>query len=369
MAIKYVYVDDEQEDRIIDYVRALNYSDELDVENIRPTEFGQLINILLEKEKDGVLLDWRLDQMGIDNVHFKASSIAQGLRTKYAEKDDISVPIVLISTDERLSSYYNDETSHDLFDELYDKLKDVVDHPDKIRNELISLANGYQQIKSNREERAEFFKILGLNENKFYLDPKTNAIFSTDDDLRPTSEYAQFILKELIKSPGPLIDEDYLAAKLGVDMDNSDDWNELKENELVKFKYSGPFGEGWDRWWSIGLENWWQSLDKEIEPLQLLEAKERVDLLKESFALQELESASPIEEKYSTEYWTICQVFKSPLAPSDGFKIRGRENFPWQEKLFISSKAAREKKHETIGFRIHPSDKERFSDYLKNYEG
>ena len=68
------------------------------------------------------------------------------LRTNFAEEDALAVPIILVSTDERLSSYYSDETSHDLFDVVYDKLKDIADHSREVRKELISLSKGYKKI-------------------------------------------------------------------------------------------------------------------------------------------------------------------------------------------------------------------------------
>lgn len=369
MSIKYIYVDDEDRDRIVDYVRALSNPDELDVENIKPQEFSELIDKLYNNEKDGILLDWRLDKIRSKEVFFKASSIAQNLRTKFAENDSSSVPIVLISTDEHLSSYYSDETSHDLFDRLYDKLKDVADAPVKTQEELVALANGYKQIRELRNEGLEFYSILDIEGNETLLDKEINSLFSPEDNLRPTQEYAQFILKDLIDTPGPLINERYLAARLGIEIEKSKSWEKLKNQELNCFKYTGPFSDGWDRWWSLGLENWWQEFDDIQEPLQLLDAEERVKYLTEKFSFADLTPAKPIESEYSTEYWTTCRVFNAPLDPSDGFKIRGRERFPWQEKIYISSKAARQKKHETQGFKIHSSEQDRLNEYLKNYKG
>ena len=43
----------------------------------------------------------------------------------------------------------------------------------------------------------------------------------------PTHEYALFILRELIERPGPLISEELLSARLGIDRDNSPDWIKL----------------------------------------------------------------------------------------------------------------------------------------------
>lgn len=366
--MKYIYVDDEDENRIVDYVRALSSSDDLEVENIKPQEFSQLINKLDNSSKDGILLDWRLDKMGSEEVFFKASSIAQNLRTKFAENDSSSVPIVLISTDERLSSYYSDETSHDLFDKLYDKLKDVADFPRKTQKELVALAKGYKQIHDLREEGSELHSILGIEGDESLLDKEINSFFSPEDNLRPTQDYAQFILKDLIDTPGPLIDERYLAARLGIDIEKSKSWDKLKNQELNDFKYNGPFCNGWNRWWSLGLENWWQEFDNIQEPLQLLNAEERVRCLTEKFSFTDLTPAKPIESEYSTEYWTVCRVFGVPLDPSDGFKVRGRERFTWQEKIYISSKAARQKKHETQGLKIHSSEKNRLKDYLNNYQ-
>jgi hypothetical protein len=306
--------------------------------------------------------------MGIENVFFKASSIAQELRTHFAEEDNLAVPIILVSTDERLRSYYSDETSHDLFDFVYDKLKDIADHSAKVRKELVSLSKGYKKIKGHRSKKENFSEILGIHENEFLLDSEIYSLFSPEDTLRPTQEYAQFIIKELIHPPGALIDEAYLAARLGVDKENSPDWRKLKETELTKFKYTGPFSDGWDRWWALGLEDWWQRIEKRHDPLQLLDAEERIDFLSKHVGLKKLKPASSIEENYSTDFWSVCQIFNTPLSPSDGFKIKSRGKYAWQEKLYISEKAAREKRHVTNNLSIHPSEQSRLSEYLKNYQ-
>lgn len=367
MSTTYLYIDDEDEERIIDYIRALNEAEELEITNKQPSKFSNLIETINSTEKDGILLDWRLDKMG-EEVFFKASSIAQKLRTQFAEEDDLAIPIVLVSTADRLSSYYSDETSHDLFDIVYDKLKDIADHSTKVRRELMALSKGYKKIKKFRNDKEYLSKILGIHENKFLLDSDMYSLFSPDEALRPSQEYAQFIINELIKKPGALINENYLAARLGVDKGNSDDWENLKEEELHKFKYTGPFNDGWDRWWALGLENWWQNIEGDHDPLQLLDAKERIDLLSEYFNLENLIPPSPIEDSYSTDFWTICKITSEPLSPSNGFKIKSGDKYAWQEKLYISEKAAREKRHITNNLKLTSSEQSRLSEYLKNYQ-
>ena len=151
------------------------------------------------------------------------------------------------------------------------------------------------------------------------------------------------ILKDLIYAKGVLINEKYLASRLGVDKDNSADWKALKER-FKEAKYSGVFADGWDRWWMFKVDNIFEEISDTY--LSYLNAKERVAILKEKVDLQNLVFPLPIESKkgdvknHSYRYWTVCKALRKPMDAGEGFRVYTRqEPKPWQEYEYVSLQA------------------------------
>lgn len=179
------------------------------------------------------------------------------------------------------------------------------------------------------------------------------------------SEISQFIFHEIILKSGVLITQDILAARLGVDYKNSDDWNLILE-KLIDAKYSGIFASSFKRWWAVDVMTWWNTNFINI-PLVRLDASERVKLISEKFKLKNLTEANKIEKATSTKFWTICQAYKLPIDPKDGFLIDGNQIYPWQDKRYLSLESILERDAKDNGFRIHPVEKQRFDDLKKEY--
>jgi uncharacterized protein YeaO (DUF488 family) len=370
MSIKFLYLDDEEKERVEPFAQALSSEDMgLEVMFENPKEYSNQIDELTKGNFDGLILDWRLDLIPVidgESVRYRASTLTQEIRGIASEKHELEVPIVLLSTFDKLrQSYERDETSHDLFDKIYLKEK-VGEQAQQISKELCALVKGYHRIIAARNKKFPFYKILDIEEEDAgILDIRIQDIFSGDE---PAHKYAQFIFKELIDVPGPLIDEFILAARLGVDIEKSGDWENLKVTFLDSFSYKGPFGEVWPRWWSILLEKWWETLEGSSEPLPFLNAKERVEILRKNTKLESLLPAELIEKEYSSKFWTICQVRKRPLDPIDGFMLQSRGNFPWQERLYVSKIAALKREHIAEGLKIHPFDRESWNDYIEEMD-
>ena len=104
-------------------------------------------------------------------------------------------------------------------------------------------------------------------------------------------------------------------------------------------RYGGPFREGWSRWWWSRIGDWWKSEVSE-ESLKRLSAEARVERLSEELGLDDLVAAEPIEEEYSTRFWTVCESYGDPLALTDGLRAQARNLEPWMDKPYISKKAA-----------------------------
>ena len=121
------------------------------------------------------------------------------------------------------------------------------------------------------------------------------------------------------------------------------------------------FSDAWDRWWMHKLNDWWQNIE-EKNTLASLDARDRVEILKERFGLQKLVVAEPIEKSSSYRYWTVCQGFERPLDPREGLRIDEKDPLPWQETRYISVEAALERIKRDEGIKIHPMERDRFND-------
>jgi hypothetical protein len=370
MRIKYLYIDDEDKNTVSPYTRQIeNVNKGLTIKHLQPFPYDEQINRLQKEEFGGLILDWRLDQNANlledgnkTKARYRAAALAQELRTRAAEGGR-DYPIVLWSTDKRRKeSYLKDDTSHDLFD--LECVKDDIEKPNRaneIALRLIALAEGYKEIVATPKSK-KIDNLLALKKPDF-LDPRILAYFEGVPEGTPSHEYARFILKELFGKSGPLIDEETLASRLGIDIEKSKDWSTLLR-KLKNSTYQGVFKEGWPRWWAYYIEEWWDSLGKDMPPLRSTPAAERVARLQKKFKLQGLLKAEPIKPKYSQAYWTICQVTRRPLDPRDGF-VLDVETKLWQSKEYVSSDAEFTGKRQGKGLRLDPLEGVRVSQLKK----
>jgi hypothetical protein len=371
MPIRYLFLDDEDPVRVKPYVDALTQrSKHLKIILRYPVSFSEEIKRLMREDYDGLILDLRLDQVSRPDqkkVDYRAATLAQEIRTRGTETGKKEIPIVLCSAGRKLNrSFRKDDTSHDLFDGVYVK-EDVVNEADRIALELLTLATGYRQILEIRSKKrgkgSQVHKFVGLDEEKKnILDPRIYSYFELKEGLIPAHEYARFIMKALIKSPGPLVDERVLAARLGIDYEASYDWETLKTRSLRRFAYQGPFSEAWPRWWFHLVEDWWNSHTNSPGSLSALSAGDRVQFLRKVAKLERLIPAEPIRPDYSHYYWTICKALGRPLDPVDGFIIDRRDAYPWQEQEYISKIAALERIDHDEGLRVHPLERDRLKE-------
>lgn len=358
--IKYLYIDDESNETVNSFTEGLK-NDNLSIEYKHVDEINSkdfFINNL--KDYDGLLLDLRTDEFS-KNSNFTGSVWGQHVRDlstdpKLNVKD---VPIVLFSTDDKLrATYFKDLTSNNIFDRFLTK----GNSPNNAIIKLISLAKGYQEISKEKD----FNKLLNID--IINLDPRIFSRFEGGEDI-PSHEYAQMILKDLIYAKGVLINEKYLAARLGIDKDTSADWEKVKSVFDVA-KYKGVFSDGWDRWWMFAVDKIFNEISGTF--LTYLDAKERVTNLKEKLGLTNLNYPEPIDKNESYDYWTVCKALKKPLDSHEAFKVYTRsEPKTWQEYEYISLFAWLEKSPtiEEKNISIHPMDKERLNSKLEKYNG
>lgn len=361
--IKYLYLDDAEDSVRQSFVTRLS-KDGIEIITLHIAELDladtEKIQGLLQ-EFDGLLLDLRLDEMAKDGKKspFTATEYAQHIRTMVTNgaisKD---LPIVLFSTDEKLQKVYSvDLTSQDLFDRYIEK----TNIPNDASKKLFALAKGYQKIN---ELKGNFEGLLGI-ENLFDIDERIFSRFTLNPAVIPVHEYAQTILKDLVYVSGALINENMLAARLGIDISSSDDWEYIK-SIFESAKYVGIFSDGWERWWMYQVDNIFVSISNTY--LSYMDAEERVTTLKEKYSVSKLIAAKPIGENHSTRFWTICKAYNDPLDPLEGFRIYTPvEPKPWQEYEYCSLLAFLEKMDEKNKFFVHPSDKEKLELKLSEY--
>ena len=287
---------------------------------------------------DGLLLDLGLNDLPNEQqkrANFRGTALAQEIRTRQKEGLLKNIPIILFSAHDKLESLL-ESTGSDLFDMCIDKETVNPDVFDDYSRQFIALANGYVSVESK-----DIKNILGN-----YPDDIDTRFFSQLESLanHPPHVTVGFILNELIKSEGILIDESTLAARLGIDISKSTEWDIVK-SKLTTCLYTGILCEGWPRWWMSKVKTWWNEHISE-EPLRTIGAHQRVALLKEKLGIENLVAATRIDKAQSEDFWTICQGHKRPLDTIDGLIIIGQDNlYPWQEPKYVSIDAALKRTH------------------------
>jgi len=188
MAIRYLYLDDEEPTTLSALIGTItDGTNEIEIVAEHPNSFDFQIEHLMKvlNEYDGLLLDWRLDEIPNSEgtrATFRAAALAQEIRTGATVGEYRDLPIVLWSTYDNLKvSYYADDTSHDLFDCKHHK-DEVVDKADAVRKQLISLAEGYKRIRASEGATKKMKKMLALEEDVYNdLDPRFTQHILSDE--------------------------------------------------------------------------------------------------------------------------------------------------------------------------------------------
>lgn len=362
MIYNLLYIDDDPKDSIVD---GFNTSGLINVTPARPTSFEDQLKELeaYGTKYQGLILDLKLDEnlSGDRKAYYSATSLAQQLRTKASEGGwQHEMPLILFTTQQKMNAAFSGDTpSKQLFDILFTKEK-ITDKQLQIK--IHAIVEAYFTIARNKPNIS---KMLGL-ENLEELDKRIFSYKLISGESTVIYSYSKHILDELIRKPGPLINELYLAARLGVDIKRSKKWLDFVNEQLQDIKYSGVFSSGWDRWWMHKLNNWWET---NVSPQSLagLDARDRIEKLNEKFAY-ELNVAEPLPKAASYRYWTICQGYDQPLDSREGLRISEPEPLPWQDTKYMSVEAALERIKRDSGLKINPVERERFENILKSVQ-
>lgn len=363
--VKYLYIDDENDESIDSLINGFNDLKEIYVERMpisKGLNFSDLKDSILDRIKSnkfqGLLIDLRLDGTGPDHLEYSAISISSELRSIAARNETPSFPIVLCSTIDKIRETYNaDKTSQDLFDYTFKKSDDP-NYP-KFSRKLLSLVRGYQYLNDGVGNLELIYGRKDLNS----LDARIFEKF-LDQETVPY-DYCHFTIKTLFHCTNPLIKETILASRLGIDIQESNQsWIKLRDSIFIEAKYKGLFYDGWDRWWSDVIIRIFKDITG--EKLSFLNADERVVLLTKNTGIEGLVAAKPIKHNVSSEFWTICEAYKKPLDPLEGFRIQTSMALkPWQEPKYLSLDAILEQVGAEKNLKPHYSEKERIEELKK----
>jgi hypothetical protein len=368
---KVFYLDDEKDDLTQPIKIKLELDGILEVSLNKPHNFESELDILSDQLKnyDALILDLQLngpqentsDSDGEKfKVRYQAPPLAQMIRTLASEGLLPDIPIILCSTEDRIKdSFSRDFTSHDLFDWTF--LKDDIDA--ETVNKIASLIHGYQILNKNKKDFS-----ASLNRDYKELDERILSRYLIEDN-PPIHEIARVLFKDIIQPTGLLVNEETLAARLGIDNLNSDQWPDLINTFFSEAKYNGVFNSSWNRWWNDIVIDVFEGITN--ENLASLDAESRVSLLIEKTKIKKLVPAKPLKFFESTNYWNICEVTRKPLDPFEGFKISGKEEpKPWQDYAYVSLQAILEEPLivKKKGIKIHPTETERLISERKKYD-
>jgi len=348
MITYYYYDDDPGESTSEAYASGLSNEElGLRVELQTPLPWGEQIRFFKENQEkfQGILLDYRMDEKQIqeneDNKYFTSYtgiSMAQAYRDFVSLVELKDIPIVLISAEKNLPLFKKDITGHDLIDLVIPKNFFEAESEATIQKtkELISLANGYKKISQSISlTNIDLESMLGIPENKVY-----DKVFVTLKEFYKKFDpnaFARFILNKIIAPPGLLLNEDWVAAKMGIAIEESGEaWNEFKTKILSSLLYNGVFSDFYKRYWKYKLDDWWE---KEIDPEDFYEnisAETRIQKLKLKTGINGLVVAKPIYPQYKDKFTVVCKLTKKPLDTQDGFAVAGESFEYWQEREYVS---------------------------------
>jgi hypothetical protein len=367
MEIHYLYIDDDKVQTSKEKVQGFEQQGRLTiVPNQHKGSWEEQLKFIKENESSmsGLILDLRLDDFPNEDTKyadFRGTSLAQEIRTRQKETALISFPIVLFSANDKLEQSL-ENSGKDLFDICIDKSNINVYSFDIYTPRLISLAEGYKFLSGNKDVAKILDIDISVIDDRFVSE--LSQLLNN-----PVHIISQFIIYELIEKQGLLINEQVLAARLGIDIANSPDWGKVKET-LSATKYAGVFSGGWQRWWMPLVEKWWNETVKTEIYLRSTPATEKVKIIKEALLLDNLQAAPKIEKADSEEFWTVCKGYDKPLDPVDGLIIDGQEKlYPWQEPEYVSVDAAlKSKNKDAVWKNVAKIEEDHLKELYKTYK-
>lgn len=345
--------DDEDVSQLVSKISHENF----EFHQIQPENFESDLNRLKKDLTfDAFIIDQKLS--GDEHIQYSGTTIAQQLRTWMASAELNPVPIVLWSMDDRITSFENEHSSHNLIDWVWRKPDFINSSENIFPKQLNSLIDGYKLLSEfvkNKGSKPEC--LFDDDPDIFHLIPEDASEYITNQRNLKEHTLAQFILNGILRFDGPLISEATVAARLGISVDKSQNWESFKSEVLSEFQYKGIFDKLYPRFWSIPIEIWWTNLTK--TQLAGLSGESRVKWLNEQFNY-ELTAEPPAMNHSEDHYWYSCFFTNAPIDPRDAFQLAFPQKRDWQDPLYCSFNSILERKHKEKGYELKPDDREKF---------
>lgn len=324
---------------------------ELSVRTHKPSSIAKTLEHIAEVKPDGLFLDIALtNALNSDGgpIGFDGIALAQQIRTMQTRALSQrsaglpEFPLIRFSKKDVIREYVSgDSTSDDLFDEKIDK-DEIIEAPHGAALRAFSLAADYPRVAHYARDLSDeaLANLLGLTPVLLgRLDVRVLLGLRRKD--APAHILSRHLVGTLLGRPGPLMAEDLLAVRLGVDRDQSEDWPALLQG-LSAAAYRGAFGAGYPRWWLPLVLDWWRDqVDADQLPYRI-DAPQRVDALRERTRLRRLTSLREDPDSPGLRFWHICSESSRPVDPTTGFALLpvwGQES--WQDPDYLCLEEAR----------------------------
>lgn len=347
----------------------------LKVDSYLPASIEEVLEFIAAKKPDGLLLDVAFTNALIEGhtpLPYDGIALAQQIRTlqtrgaRHGASSLPEFPLVRFSKADVIREYVSgDTTSDDLFDERIDKAA-IIHHAIPVAQRLLSLAEDYPAISTYAagEKTDEALGRLLGREEAFLSRIDARTLLGLRRSDAPAHVLSRYITGPLLGRPGPLIDEQLLAVRLGVDPGKSEDWPKLL-SLLATTAYGGVFAQGYRRWWMALVLDWWSGqIDGERPPYRL-GTVDRVSALLAKSGLQNLIPIAENPDSPGTKFWHLCVKSPSPMPvdPAFGFPLMpewGQET--WHDVDYLClEEAMRDSRNPRLG----PTERNRLAKLRK----
>jgi hypothetical protein len=276
-----IFIDNQDSDKRFAGLMSTSGQHGLHVSFQKPKELMTLAQEILAHQPDLVALDYRLDDPRKPlSSGYKAGALAQLLRDSVMDSVAEDFPVILVSQQDELNTFFDNVTAHDLFDGYFSK--ETLGNGSTHSIKILSLVKGYKKLIQYWNEPQRWASLLAVFQPE-KLEVAYQAI-RTLDKLKAPHQVAHDILCYVINRQGLLLDKDNLLAQLGVAKAGKNVDAILDILKTDKVLYTGIFSEGWTRWWLHRLQDWGDDLCG--ESLGNMTAKERVSCLNNKLGLE-----------------------------------------------------------------------------------
>lgn len=300
-----------------------------------------------DAQLDGVLID--VDLSDVPGEHGSGPGLAQDIRINQENGRLRPYPLVRFSSRAKvLANIGGDASSDDLFDLKIDK-EFAARHIPGVRYKLSGCSEIYRDVGNSPSFEAEHLAdFLGLSVETLESWTHPDFIGRAESARSDRTHVAAGLIMRFLTQPGPLITEDLLSARLGVDR-LSEGWPALLD-ALAPLKYVGKGYEYFKLWWARGLEDWWLDCEGSDTPLSSMTIDQRIEQLAgKHFGLSPLPMP---EESLGMRPWRLCALSLEeeepsviPVDPAYGVRVASRGNVaPWVDASFAALGIALQKR-------------------------